>query len=132
MKEGYTMNLNNKHYKILKYISKHRHTSYASLETNCKIKNLEYYLRQLHQEKYLYCSKFGLCFSSISLKPSRHRSATPTIKDEIYILPRGEDVLEEYTPITDRIKNIGEILMLLMNVYLLVKEIFLNIISLLE
>lgn len=100
MKEGYTMNLTNTHYKILKFISAHEGISYTDFLNDCPVSNLEYHVKQLTKSGYLDCPHFGPCFSSISMGKISNRMNTRTIDyrlpDTISITVKGKVALEEY------------------------------------
>lgn len=100
MKEGYTMNLTNTHYKILKFISAHDGISYTDFLNDCPVSNLEYHVQHLTKSGYLDCPRFGLHFSSISMGKMPNRINTRTtdyrLPDTISITVKGKVVLEEY------------------------------------
>ena len=94
------MNLNNKHYKILKFVSAHEGISYTDFLNDCPVLNLKYHVQQLTKSGYLNRPRFGLYFSSISMGKISNRMNTRTtdyrLPDTISITVKGRVALEEY------------------------------------
>lgn len=94
------MNLNNKHYKILKFVSAHEGISYTDFLNDCPVLNLKYHVQQLTKSGYLNCPRFGLYFSSISMGKISNRMNTRTTDyrppDTISITVKGKVALEEH------------------------------------